>query len=161
MLTKLRKNIWFQVVSDSSGSGFIAEEGTIAYNNEEYNWIIDPIDGTTNFIHGAPPYSISIGLRKGETLIGGVIYELSADECFYAFDGGKAFLNGKEIQVSSTDKVANSLIATGFPYTEFGLKKEFYGNAGLLLLPLTRCKKVGICSCRFSICCLWSLRCFL
>ena len=106
-------------------SGFIAEEGTREYNNEEYAWIIDPIDGTTNFIHGAPPYCISIGLRKGEELIGGVIYEISADECFYAFNGGKAFLNGKEISVSNTEKVSDSLIATGFPYSDFALLENF------------------------------------
>jgi myo-inositol-1(or 4)-monophosphatase len=107
------------------GSGFIAEEGTAVYNNEEYSWIIDPIDGTTNFIHGAPPYCISIGLRKNEQLIGGVVYEISKDECFYAFNGSKSFLNGKEIHVSSTAKVADALLATGFPYTEFGRMDSF------------------------------------
>ncbi len=106
-------------------SGFIAEEGTVAYQNEEYSWIIDPIDGTTNFIHASPPYCISVGLRKGEELIGGVVYEISKDECFYAFNGGKAYLNGKEIRVSSTEKVANSLIATGFPYNDFGILERF------------------------------------
>lgn len=111
-----------QIIPDS---GFIAEEGTRAYNNEEYAWIVDPIDGTTNFIHGAPPYCISVGLRKNEELIGGVIYEISADECFYAFNGGKAFLNGGEIEVSKTNKVADSLIATGFPYSDYGRLENF------------------------------------
>jgi myo-inositol-1(or 4)-monophosphatase len=107
------------------GCGFIAEEGTLEYNNEDYSWIIDPIDGTTNFIHGAPPYCISVGLRKGKKLIGGIVYEITADECFYAFNGGKAFLNGNEIQVSKTPKVSDALIATGFPYSDFGLKDNF------------------------------------
>lgn len=107
------------------GSGFIAEEGTREYNKEEFAWIIDPIDGTTNFIHGAPPYSISVGLRKGDQLIGGVIYEISADECFYAFNGGKAYLNGAEISVSNANNVSEALIATGFPYSDFGLLENF------------------------------------
>lgn len=106
-------------------AGFIAEEGTREYDNEEYAWIIDPIDGTTNFIHGAPPYCISVGLRKGEELIAGVVYEISADECFYAFNGGKAYLNGKEIHVSTTKTVAGSLIATGFPYSDYDLLDNF------------------------------------
>ena len=107
------------------GSGFIAEEGTASFNSEEYHWIIDPIDGTTNFIHGAPPYSISVALRKNEELIGGIIYEISSDECFYAFNGSGAYLNGTGIKVSSADKVAQSLLATGFPYSNFGLLENF------------------------------------
>ncbi len=107
------------------GSGFIAEEGTSSYEDQEYSWIIDPLDGTTNFIHGAPPYCVSVGLRKGKNLIGGVVYEITADECFYAFNNSKAFLNGREIQVSPCAKVKDALIATGFPYASFGLLDRF------------------------------------
>lgn len=107
------------------GSGFIAEEGTAGHSDEPYTWIIDPIDGTTNFIHGAPPYSISIGLQKDGVSVLGVVYEISADECFYAYEGGKAYLNGKEIRVSETQELAGSLLATGFPYTEFGRMQDF------------------------------------
>jgi myo-inositol-1(or 4)-monophosphatase len=107
------------------GSGFITEEGTASQDNEPYIWIIDPIDGTTNFIHGAPPYSISIALQHLGELVVGVIYEITADECFYAFKGGAAYLNGKKISVSSTDKLSGSLLATGFPYTEFGRMQAF------------------------------------
>lgn len=107
------------------GSGFIAEEGTKPAKNEKYKWIIDPIDGTTNFIHGAPPYCISIGLSEGEQLIAGVVLEITANECFYAWDGSKAFLNETEIRVSQTPKLSGALLATGFPYTEFGRMDDF------------------------------------
>ncbi len=107
------------------GSGFIAEEGTATNNSEKYTWIVDPIDGTTNFIHGAPPYSISIGLREEEQTVLGVIYEITADECFYAYEGGKAYLNGSEISVSETPELKDSLLATGFPYSEFNRMQSF------------------------------------
>lgn len=101
------------------GCGFIAEEGTATQNSSDFTWIIDPIDGTTNFIHGAPPYCISVGLMANNKLAGGVVYEITSDECFYAFEGNKAFLNGNEIRVSQASKVKDALLATGFPYTEF------------------------------------------
>jgi len=107
------------------GSGFITEEGTASYENCDHIWIIDPIDGTTNFIHGAPPYCISIALHRNDEPVIGVVYELTGDECFYAYQGGKAYLNGKEIHVSPTLKVKDSLIATGFPYTDFGRMASF------------------------------------
>jgi myo-inositol-1(or 4)-monophosphatase len=101
------------------GSGFIAEEGTAGSSGEEYQWIIDPIDGTTNFIHALPPYAISIALTRGEKIVLGMVYELGLKEFFYAWEDSKAYLNGKEIRVTSTDQVSSSLIATGFPYTYF------------------------------------------
>jgi myo-inositol-1(or 4)-monophosphatase len=101
------------------GSGFIAEEGTSAEKGEVYNWIIDPLDGTTNFIHGLPCYAVSIALMRNKELILGVIYEVNLDECFYAYEGGKAYLNGKEISVSQAPTLADSLIATGFPIYNF------------------------------------------
>jgi myo-inositol-1(or 4)-monophosphatase len=100
-------------------SGFIAEEDTSTKRGEKYNWIIDPLDGTTNYIHGLPPYAISVALMADEEIIVGVIYEIALRECFYAWKGSKAYLNGKEIHVSKVDKVNDSLIATGFPYTNF------------------------------------------
>jgi myo-inositol-1(or 4)-monophosphatase len=100
-------------------SGFIAEEQTNTTKGEIYNWIIDPIDGTTNFIHGVFPYAISIALMQGTEVVIGIVYEIGLDECFYAYKGGKAYLNGNEIRVSSNPTVADSLIATGFPYTMY------------------------------------------
>ncbi len=100
-------------------AGFIAEEGTETLQGEQYNWIIDPIDGTTNFIHGLYPYAISIALKENDKLVVGVVYEVGFDECFYAWKDGGAFLNGDNISVSRTATVKDSLIATGFPFTNF------------------------------------------
>lgn len=108
------------------GAGFLAEEGTNTKMADEYNWVIDPLDGTTNFIHGMPPYAISIALHKTDEPIIGVIYEIGLDECFYAHTESKAYLNGKEIKVSNTDRVFDSLIATGFPYTDFSKMDRFF-----------------------------------
>ena len=101
------------------GSGFIAEEGTGINNGEKYKWIIDPLDGTTNFIHGIPPFAVSIALMEDEEIIVGVVYEITQDECFYAWKGSKAYLNGDEIKVSTASTTSDALIATGFPYSAF------------------------------------------
>ena len=74
-------------------AGFIAEEGTSNRKGETYNWIIDPLDGTTNFIHGLYPFAISIALQQNDELVMGVIYEIGHDEMFYAWKGSKAYLN--------------------------------------------------------------------
>jgi len=101
------------------GCGFITEENTVDKTQKEITWIIDPLDGTTNFVHKLPCYCISIGMTVNGKLSLGVIYELNLDEMFYGYAGGKAMLNGKSIKVSSTKTVADSLIATGFPYTDY------------------------------------------
>ena len=70
-------------------AGFIAEEGTSTKIGEEFNWIIDPLDGTTNFIHGIPAFAVSIALKQNNELVIGVIYEINQDECFYAWKDNK------------------------------------------------------------------------
>ncbi len=106
-------------------AGFIAEEQTETFRSDKYNWVIDPLDGTTNFIHGLMPYAISVALMDKEKVILGVIYELSRNEMFYAWSGSKAYLNENEITVTKTDKVQNSLIATGFPYYDYARLPQF------------------------------------
>jgi myo-inositol-1(or 4)-monophosphatase len=100
-------------------AGFIAEEKTMGNKGERYKWIVDPLDGTTNFIHGVPCYSVSIALADEEEVILGVVYEANHDECFYAWKGGPAYLNGKEIKVSERAAISDALLATGFPYYNY------------------------------------------
>lgn len=107
------------------GSGFLAEEGTSLEGSNEYRWIIDPLDGTTNFTHGLPPYAISIGLAKKDKMVLGVVYEVSRSECFNATENGDAFCNGKKIRVASTPSLNESLLATGFPYYHFDKREEY------------------------------------
>ena len=106
-------------------AGFIAEENQQLKKAIRYNWIIDPLDGTTNFVHGVPIFSISIALIDNEELIVGVVYEINLDECFYAWKNGPAFMNGKTINVSQTKKLNDSLLATGFPYHDYSLMKPY------------------------------------
>lgn len=100
-------------------AGYIVEEGTETKRGDHFNWIVDPLDGTTNFIHGLSPFAISIALMEGNEVVAGVVYEVSLDECFYAWKGSTAFLNGKQIKVSEAMAVKDSLIATGFPYYDY------------------------------------------
>jgi myo-inositol-1(or 4)-monophosphatase len=106
-------------------AGFITEEKTSTKIGDRYNWIVDPLDGTTNFIHGVPSFSVSIALKKYDELVLGVVYEINLDECFYAWKDAPAYLNGKEIRVSHNPTVGGSLIATGFPYYDFEMQPAY------------------------------------
>jgi myo-inositol-1(or 4)-monophosphatase len=106
-------------------AGFIAEEGTNKQRGKRHNWIIDPVDGTTNFIHGVFPFAISVGFTDQEEVVAGVVYEFGLNEFFYAWKGGGAWLDGSRIHVSEVKQVDQSLIATGFPYTNFKYLEQF------------------------------------
>ena len=97
----------------------LAEESGLADTGSEYQWIIDPLDGTTNFLHGFPQYCVSIALTVKGVLTHGVIYDPSRNDLFYATKGGGAFLNERRIRVSKTIYLKDGLIGTGFPYKEF------------------------------------------
>ena len=106
-------------------AGFIAEEGTNNTRGERFNWIIDPLDGTTNYIHGLPIYSVSIALMDADELVIGVVYEVGHDECFYAWKDGGAYLNDKKISVSNRIDMHQALLATGFPYADFSRMDQY------------------------------------
>jgi myo-inositol-1(or 4)-monophosphatase len=99
----------------------LAEESGESGNSSdaEYQWIIDPLDGTTNFIHGFPQYAVSIALAHKGVLNQAVVYDLNRNELFTASKGGGAFLNDKRIRVSKRTKLEESLLGTGFPYRVF------------------------------------------
>jgi myo-inositol-1(or 4)-monophosphatase len=98
---------------------FLAEEGDLSQADhavDGFRWIIDPIDGTTNFSRGAPPYAISVGLQHDDDIVVGVILEPTRNELYTAVRGQGLFLNGRPIAVSKTKSLSSAVVATGFPY---------------------------------------------
>jgi myo-inositol-1(or 4)-monophosphatase len=94
----------------------LGEEGGLAENSSEYRWVVDPLDGTTNFAHAYPVFCVSIALEhQGETVLG-VVYDPTRDELFAAERGGGASLNNRPIRVSAIGDLMQSLLSTGFPY---------------------------------------------
>lgn len=107
-------------------AGFITEEGTVEQAKEhEYNWIIDPLDGTTNFLHGIPLYAISIGLTRNGKAILGVIYDVCQKQAYHALENSPAFCDGRIIKVSGISTLSESLLATGFPYYHFDKREDY------------------------------------
>jgi len=98
--------------------GFLAEESGASQEHAEFVWIIDPLDGTTNFIHGFPQYCVSIGIRSRGTLAHAVIYDPARNELFTASKGRGAFLNDRRIRVSTLTRFGDALVGTGFPFKE-------------------------------------------
>ncbi len=94
----------------------IAEEGGGYDLSSEYLWVIDPLDGTTNFAHGLPIFSVSIGIQKKGEMVYGVIYDVMRDAMYSAEKGSGAFCNGKKLNVSENDDLRKSVLVTGFPY---------------------------------------------
>jgi myo-inositol-1(or 4)-monophosphatase len=108
------------------GSSCLAEEGSgLLSSTSEYQWIIDPLDGTTNFLHGLPVFAVSIALQKNKETVLGIVYEINRDECFHAISNGSAYCNNKSIKISPAQTLNESLLATGFPYEHFD-KKDVY-----------------------------------
>jgi len=104
------------ILASFPGHGIIAEEETSIRNESGYRWIIDPLDGTTNYAHGYPCFSVSIALEHEGDVIAGVVYDPMRDELFAARKGKGASLNGRQIRVTAVDTLIKSLLATGFPY---------------------------------------------
>jgi myo-inositol-1(or 4)-monophosphatase len=105
-------------------AGFILEEGGLQESDREVRWIIDPLDGTTNFTRGLPCWSISVAMqRNGQTVLG-VVYDVPHDEYFEAIQGQGATCNGQPIRVSRAETLAQSLMATGFPYAKNDRKDD-------------------------------------
>ncbi|MBI5575416.1 MAG: inositol monophosphatase [Deltaproteobacteria bacterium] len=96
--------------------GILSEESSEVTSSSPYRWIVDPLDGTTNYAHGYPCFCVSIAVEKAGTLSAGAVYDPLLDEMFAAMPGGGAFLNGRPISVSATEKLRRSLLSTGFAY---------------------------------------------
>jgi myo-inositol-1(or 4)-monophosphatase len=134
-------------------AGFITEEGSAGHTDEQYVWVVDPLDGTTNFIHGFAPYAVSIALCKGREIMIGVVYEIVADECFYAWKGGGAYLEvrdkrlevrGEKSEVRnevplevSKSTINDALLCLQLPYNSDAYKpvitrliQHYYGQVG-------------------------------
>ena len=129
LVSYVDKNAEKQLVKNLSKilpeSGFITEEDTENVTDKTYTWIIDPLDGTTNFIHGIPTYSVSIALYEDNQPVIGVVYEINRGEMFSAYKGGGVYLNNKEIRVSQATELSQCLLATGFPYYQFDKQPQY------------------------------------
>jgi myo-inositol-1(or 4)-monophosphatase len=124
-------------------AGFITEENTIATEQKEWMWIIDPLDGTTNFIHDLPVYSVSIGLLHQDKIKVGVVYEVNHDELFYAWQGGGAWLNGRAIHVKTNPELGKSLLATGFPYYDFKAMEQYLNTLKYFMKSTQGMRRMG------------------
>lgn len=109
IITEIRKQF--------PGHDILAEESGAHPAGSEYRWVIDPLDGTTNFAHGLPLFSVSIGVQKHGETICGAVYDVMQDTMYAAESGSGAFRNGNPIHVSTKNTLAHSLLVTGFPYT--------------------------------------------
>ena len=124
-------------------AGYITEEETVSQEPKELQWIIDPLDGTTNFVHGVPIFSVSIALASNEVPVVGVVYEINRDECFYAVKGGGAYCNGQQIKVSTTSSLADSLIVSGYPARDFDQLPNYIAALNMLMPKTQGMRRLG------------------
>lgn len=123
---------------------FLGEEtGMQGDESADWMWIVDPLDGTTNFIHGLPLFSVSIALCYQREPVVGVVYEPMREECFSAYTGSGTKLNGVSIHVSSAQQLETSLLATGFPYFKFELMTEYLALLGHLMEATRGMRRMG------------------
>lgn len=122
---------------------FLTEEDTIENQESDLRWIIDPLDGTTNFLYHIPVFAISVGLEKDGELVLGIVQEVIRQENFYAWNGGGAYCNGKPMQVSQRENLTDSLLATGFPYYDFERTEEYLQVLGYFMKHTRGLRRLG------------------
>ncbi len=148
---KLSQEFIYQKLSSYfSNHGFLAEEELEKRSKAEFRWIIDPLDGTTNYAHGFPVFCVSLALEYKKRIILGVIYNPMLNELFWAIEDKGAYLNNKKIQVSSTQELDKSLLATGFPYDLRESKEnniEHFNNFVVQAQAVRRCGSAALDLC--------------
>ena len=124
-------------------AGFITEEQMTEQTQKALTWIIDPLDGTTNFLHQVPFFSISVALYDGANVIVGIVHEVMNGEVFYAFAGGGSFLGGHPIRVTSRISFADVLVGTGFPYHSDHLSLAHFDALRMVLTSTRGIRRFG------------------
>lgn len=144
---KTEKMLVAELSKARPGFGFVLEEGgVVAGSDGEHRWIIDPIDGTTNFLHSIPHFAISIALQKGSEIIAGVVYNPITDDWFTAEKGTGAFHNNRRLRVSARRNLDEVLVGTGFPYKGTSGHDEFLSQAGRVMAATAGLRRFGAAS---------------
>jgi myo-inositol-1(or 4)-monophosphatase len=144
---KAEKMLHAELEKARPGFGFLLEEGgEIPSRDGRHRWIIDPLDGTTNFLHGVPHWAISIGLERDGEIIAGLIYQPITDEMFWAEKGAGAYLNDRRLRVSARRTVEESLIGTGIPFRGHGDHDRYLKTLRAVIAISTGARRMGAAS---------------
>jgi myo-inositol-1(or 4)-monophosphatase len=144
---KAEKTLHTELAKARPGFGFLMEEsGASPASDGRHRWIVDPLDGTTNFLHGVPHWAISIGLERDGEIIAGLIYHPIADEMFWAEKGGGAYLNDRRLRVSARRTLEESLIGTGIPFRGHGDHERYLRTLRAVMGITTGARRMGVAS---------------
>ena len=141
---KAEKILKAELTKARPGYGFLLEEsGASAGSDTHHRWIIDPLDGTTNFLHGIPHWAISIALERDGEIVAGLVYEPLRDEVFWAEKGTGAFVNDRRLRVSARRNLAESVIGTGIPFREHGEHQRYLRTLAAVMAATSGVRRQG------------------
>ena len=140
------KTIVETILKTFPGHGILAEEGSSVESNSGFLWVIDPLDGTTNYAHGYPSFAVSIGLERHGEIVLGIVYDPLRDELFTAVKNAGSSLNGRQISVSRNDILIRSLLATGFPYDRVVSRENNLNYFNALIMESQEVRRSGAAS---------------
>lgn len=141
---RAEKTLFEELSRARPGYGFLMEEGgEIEGSDKTHTWHIDPLDGTTNFLHGIPHFAISIGLERDGEVIAGVVYEPTRDEMYWAEKGAGAYLNDRRLRVSARRQLSEALVGTGLPFRDRGDQPVYLGTLAAVLPATSGVRRFG------------------
>ncbi|MEO1194469.1 MAG: inositol monophosphatase family protein [Pseudomonadota bacterium] len=141
---RAEKQVTEDLIKARPDYGLLSEEGSVREPRAGGpRWVIDPLDGTTNFLHGIPHFAISIGLEQTGTLLAAVVYDPIKDELFHAEKGGGAFLNDRRLRVSSRRKLEEAVLATGMPFKGHGDTTRLIEEVGRVMPEVAGIRRFG------------------
>jgi myo-inositol-1(or 4)-monophosphatase len=144
---KAEKTLYEELAKGRPGYGFLMEErGEVAGTDKTNRWIVDPLDGTSNFLHGIPHFAISIALEREGVLVAGVVYNVVRDELFWAEKGAGAYLNDRRLRVAARGEMRDALIATGTPWNGKPGHETFLAECGRVIGATAGIRRFGAAS---------------
>jgi len=144
---KAEKVLREELAKARPGFGFLMEEtGETKGRDGRHRWIVDPLDGTTNFLHGIPHFAISIGLEEDGEIVAGLVYHPIADEIYWAEKGRGAYLNDRRLRVSARRNLEESLIGTGIPFRSHGDHTRYLAMLAAVMRATSGVRRIGVAS---------------
>ncbi|MEI8393711.1 MAG: inositol monophosphatase family protein [Rhodospirillaceae bacterium] len=141
---KAEKAVRAELAKARPDYGFLMEEtGVVDGRDKSHRWIVDPLDGTTNFLHGVPHWAVSIGLERDGEIVAGVVYEPLRDELFWAEKGQGAYCNAQRLRVSGRRRLEESLIASGMPFKGHGHQSTYMAQLSALMMEVAGIRRFG------------------